>query len=105
CHGLCQVAVVIPALRRTCYPSVRLKRIFVISSAIRASFDVVLPNSFCGRLSVPDASIAAPSSQPSRVDSSDRPIKPVGLVLGSMDATPLEFWIGVGEGQGLQLDD
>ena len=52
-----------------------------------------------------DASSAAPSSQPSREDSSDRLIKPVGLVLGSMDATPLEFWIGVGEGQVLQLDD
>jgi len=30
---------------------------------------------------------------------------PVGLVLGSVDATPLEFWIGVCEGQRLQLDD
>ena len=54
---------------------------------------------------MPDASIAVPSPQLSRVDSSERLIKPVGLVLGSMDATPLEFWIGVGEGQVLQLDD
>lgn len=29
----------------------------------------------------------------------------VGLVLGSVDATPLEFWVGVCEGQRLQLDD
>ncbi|MBM3463498.1 MAG: ATP-binding protein [Armatimonadetes bacterium] len=29
----------------------------------------------------------------------------VGLVLGSLDATPLEFWIGVQEGAQVQLDD
>jgi DNA helicase HerA-like ATPase len=29
----------------------------------------------------------------------------VGLVLGSMDATPLEFWVGVEEGARVQLDD
>ncbi len=29
----------------------------------------------------------------------------VGLVLGSQDATPLEFWIGVRDGQHVQLDD
>ena len=28
-----------------------------------------------------------------------------GLVLGSLDATPLEFWVGVRDGQRLQLDD
>ncbi|MCI4348416.1 MAG: ATP-binding protein, partial [Thermoplasmata archaeon] len=28
-----------------------------------------------------------------------------GLVLGSLDATPLEFWIGVKEGERVQLDD
>lgn len=28
-----------------------------------------------------------------------------GLVLGTVDATPLEFWIGVREGQRVQLDD
>jgi DNA helicase HerA-like ATPase len=28
-----------------------------------------------------------------------------GVVLGSVDATPLEFWIGVGAGQSVQLDD
>lgn len=28
-----------------------------------------------------------------------------GLVLGTVDATPLEFWIGVFEGQQVQLDD
>jgi DNA helicase HerA-like ATPase len=28
-----------------------------------------------------------------------------GLVLGSLDSTPLEFWIGVQEGQSVQLDD
>ena len=30
---------------------------------------------------------------------------PVGVVLGSMDASPLEFWVGVTEGSVLQLDD
>ncbi|MGD2059561.1 MAG: ATP-binding protein [Acidimicrobiia bacterium] len=29
----------------------------------------------------------------------------VGRVLGTRDATPLEFWVGVGEGQYIQLDD
>jgi len=29
----------------------------------------------------------------------------VGRVLGTRDATPLEFWVGVGEGEFLQLDD
>ncbi len=28
-----------------------------------------------------------------------------GLVLGTVDATPLEFWIGVPDGQSVQLDD
>ncbi len=28
-----------------------------------------------------------------------------GLVLGSLDSTPLDFWIGVQDGQSLQLDD
>ncbi len=31
--------------------------------------------------------------------------EPVGRVLGSIDATPLEFWIGVEEGSRVQLDD
>ena len=36
----------------------------------------------------------------------DRPRRlSVGLVLGSQDATPLEFWVGVREGERLQLDD
>lgn len=30
---------------------------------------------------------------------------PIGVVLGSMDATPLEFWIGVREDARVQLDD
>ncbi len=33
------------------------------------------------------------------------PELPVGVVLGSEDAGPLEFWVGVGEGRFLQLDD
>lgn len=36
-------------------------------------------------------------------DSSSSPV--VGLVLGSQDATPLEFWFGVREGDHVQLDD
>jgi len=31
--------------------------------------------------------------------------QPVGLVLGTIDAEPLEFWVGVEKGQYLQLDD
>lgn len=31
--------------------------------------------------------------------------EPVGVVLGSFDATPLEFWIGVEDGHQVQLDD
>ncbi len=31
--------------------------------------------------------------------------QPVGRVIGTEDATPLEFWVGVDEGQFLQLDD
>jgi DNA helicase HerA-like ATPase len=31
--------------------------------------------------------------------------KPVGRVIGTEDATPLEFWVGVEEGRYLQLDD
>ena len=31
--------------------------------------------------------------------------RPVGRVLGTEDATPLEFWVGVGEDAYLQLDD
>ena len=30
---------------------------------------------------------------------------PVGLVIGTEDSTPLEFWVGVAPGQFLQLDD
>ena len=29
----------------------------------------------------------------------------VGRVLGTVDATPLEFWVGVAEGEYLELDD
>jgi uncharacterized protein len=29
----------------------------------------------------------------------------VGRIIGTRDATPLEFWVGVGDGQYLQLDD
>jgi len=35
----------------------------------------------------------------------DSPSPSVGLVLGSQDATPLDFWVGVREGERLQLDD
>src|ERR687896_2243793 len=31
--------------------------------------------------------------------------EPVGRVIGTEDATPLEFWVGVGPSQFLQLDD
>lgn len=36
---------------------------------------------------------------------SDSTTSVVGLVLGSQDSTPLDFWVGVRDGQRLQLDD
>lgn len=33
------------------------------------------------------------------------PMDVVGLVLGTDDATPLEFWVAIADGQSLQLDD
>jgi DNA helicase HerA-like ATPase len=36
---------------------------------------------------------------------SESSLPPVGLVLGSQDATPLEFWFGVRGGDHVQLDD
>jgi DNA helicase HerA-like ATPase len=33
------------------------------------------------------------------------PAPPAGLVIGTEDATPLEFWVGVAPGSYLQLDD
>jgi DNA helicase HerA-like ATPase len=53
---------------------------------------------------VSDAPVA-PTPEQVRVDNPDQELKRTGLVLGSMDATPLELWVGVGEGQTLQLDD
>ena len=38
-------------------------------------------------------------------DTERAPELPVGVVLGSEDAGPLEFWVGVSEGRFLQLDD
>jgi DNA helicase HerA-like ATPase len=38
-------------------------------------------------------------------DDTPRTSRVAGLVLGSLDSTPLEFWIGVQEGQSVQLDD
>ena len=32
-------------------------------------------------------------------------LQPVGLVIGTEDSTPLEFWVAVGPGEHLQLDD
>src|SRR5690554_654054 len=32
-------------------------------------------------------------------------MEPVGLVLGTDDSTPLQFWVAVAPGQHLQLDD
>ena len=31
--------------------------------------------------------------------------QPVGIVLGTRDSAPLDFWVGIDEGQMLQLDD
>jgi DNA helicase HerA-like ATPase len=45
----------------------------------------------------------APRSQ--KAESAPLGSEPAGLVLGSMDATPLEFWIGVEKGRRVQLDD
>lgn len=39
------------------------------------------------------------------IDTEDASVEPVGRVLGSVDATPLELFIGVDEGKHVQLDD
>ena len=39
------------------------------------------------------------------MSSADRITEKVGLVLGSMDSTPLDLWIGVEPNKALQLDD
>jgi uncharacterized protein len=45
-----------------------------------------------------------PVSPLNRAQATDSAI-PVGLVLGSHDATPLEFWVGVATGSQIELDD
>ncbi|MGO9061419.1 MAG: ATP-binding protein [Candidatus Binataceae bacterium] len=40
-----------------------------------------------------------------RASTAQRVSELVGIVLGSVDATPLEFWIGVSDGKLVQLDD
>ena len=40
------------------------------------------------------------------IDEPDAPAaRPCGRVLGTEDATPLEFWVGIEEDSYLQLDD
>ena len=50
---------------------------------------------------MPDAP-GQPTSSPQSLDAS---AQAVGVVLGSMDATPLDFWVGVRANKTLQLDD
>jgi uncharacterized protein len=45
------------------------------------------------------------SSQPPGTLAEMSEQQPVGRIIGTEDATPLEFWVGVEEGQYLQLDD
>src|ERR687898_2756608 len=56
---------------------------------------------------VDPAPSAAPAGPPAAVPSSHvELVSPVvGRVIGTEPATPLEFWVGVGEGSYLQLDD
>src|SRR5207245_3159687 len=50
--------------------------------------------------------LCLPSSQPHRrSDALDEVSEPVGMVLGTEDATPLTFWVGVAPDAYLQLDD
>lgn len=51
--------------------------------------------------------MAKPKTVPSETKKASKPASSErgGLVLGSVDATPLEFWIGVEEGRRVQLDD
>ena len=51
-----------------------------------------------------DATAPAEPSLPA-LDLAPTISEPVGLVLGTEDSTPLQFWVGVGEGSYLQLDD
>jgi DNA helicase HerA-like ATPase len=49
-----------------------------------------------------------PDKKPAAIDGAARPpteTQAVGCVLGSVDATPLDFWIGVRDGAHVQLDD
>ncbi len=51
--------------------------------------------------------MAKPKTAPGEEKRASRPAdsERAGLVLGSVDATPLEFWIGVEDGRRVQLDD
>src|SRR5262245_36732821 len=80
----------IRGLRRTCSPLARLKH----SSADGSATDGCCADGFN-------------HSSRWRCRVAKEPIvsERVGLVLGSVDATPLEFWVGVEEGRRVQLDD
>src|SRR5678815_2646033 len=86
CRGSCHRAAEIRERRKTCCRS--------------APWSLISGGVWAIRVWPVDGS--NPSSQ-TRHCMSDT--EPVGLVLGSLDATPLEFWVGVGEGRRLQLDD
>src|SRR5262249_30200103 len=47
----------------------------------------------------------APRDRGARSRRGDGMTSPVGRVLGTLDAMPLEFWVGVEAGEFLQLDD
>ena len=80
-----------PARHRTWCRSAPSSSTCDVASAMPASSSAAWPRAWPGSFRMPDPSASASST--------------VGLVLGSQDATPLEFWVGVGEGGRLQLDD
>src|SRR5215204_7799936 len=52
-----------------------------------------------------DSAVPSPSAVPPAADGAVSASPVVGRVIGTEPATPLEFWVGVGEGSYLQLDD
>ena len=52
-----------------------------------------------------DDGSGGPAGQVRSSGDASLPAEPVGLVIGTEDATPLEFWVAVGAQSFLQLDD
>src|SRR5262249_51991961 len=58
-----------------------------------------------GETAGPGSASVGPAGMRRQERSDARSMQQVGRVIGTEDATPLEFWVGVQEGSYLQLDD